>query len=326
MILSMQRNEKSRSIKVSIAEIAHALGLRGPGKTTGLKEDTLGYILILPMLAVLAVLIFLPLLSVIWDSLTNKTFLSRSWRFIGLDNYGALVASPAFWAIVAHSLIWTAFSVALQIIAGLVMALFLNQAFIGRAFFRGLFLLPWVIPVVVVSVIWKWILNDLYGVAGYLLEYVYPPWAHLAWFSDPTLALATLIAINVWRGAPFAMVILLAGLQTVPRDQLEAARIDGANAIQQFWHVTVPHLRRILLIVALVFALFNFNNFDLIYLTTQGGPLDLTMTLPVKTYEVAFKGLEVGQSSALAVIMLALLAMLSIIYLNYARITSDTRG
>ena len=121
------------------------------------------------------------------------------------------------------------------------------------------------------------------------------------------------------------MVILLAGLQTVPRDQLEAARIDGANSIQQFVHVTVPHLRRILVIVALVFALFNFNNFDLIYLTTQGGPLDRTMTLPVKTYEVAFKGLQVGQASALAVMMLGLLAMLSTIYLNYVRITSDAK-
>jgi multiple sugar transport system permease protein len=310
---------------MSIADNSSPSTLRRARKVTGLGEDVLGYILILPMLSVLALLIFLPLLSVVWDSLHNKTFLSNAYPFIGLDNYRALLTSAAFWAIVARSLIWTVFSVVFQVIAGLVMALFLNEAIIGRAFFRGLFLLPWVIPVVVVSVIWKWILNDLYGVAGYLVAYVYPPWAHLAWFSDPTLALPALIAINVWRGAPFTMVILLAGLQTVPRDQLEAARIDGANRIQQFVHVTVPHLRRILLIVALVFALFNFNNFDLIYLTTQGGPLDRTMTLPVKTYEVAFKGLQVGQASALAVIMLVLLAMLSTIYLNYVRITSDAK-
>ena len=121
------------------------------------------------------------------------------------------------------------------------------------------------------------------------------------------------------------MVILLAGLQTVPRDQLEAARIDGANAFQQFLYVTVPHLRRILLVVVLVFALFNFNNFDLIYLTTGGGPIDRTMTLAVKTYEVAFKGLQIGQASALAVIMLALLVVISILYLNYVRITSDAK-
>jgi multiple sugar transport system permease protein len=310
---------------MSIGDSSSPSTPRGSRKATGLREDILGYILILPMLTVLALLIFLPLLSVVWDSLHNKTFLSNAYPFIGLDNYRALFTSAAFWTIVARSLIWTIFSVVLQVIAGLVMALFLNEAIIGRAFFRGLFLLPWVIPVVVVSVIWKWILNDLYGVAGYLLSYVYPPWAHLAWFSDPTLALPALIAINVWRGAPFTMVILLAGLQTVPRDQLEAARIDGANSVQQFFHVTVPHLRRILLIVALVFALFNFNNFDLIYLTTQGGPLDRTMTLPVKTYEVAFKGLQVGQASALAVMMLILLAMLSTIYLNYVRITSDAK-
>lgn len=294
-------------------------------KIAGLEENTVGYLLIMPTLGVLALLIFLPLLSVVWDSLHNKTFLSTSYKFIGLDNYRALFASPGMWAIVIRSLIWTLFSVVLQVNVGLVMALFLNQVFLGRAFFRGLFLLPWVIPVVVVAVIWKWILNDLYGVASDVLTYVFPPWAHLAWFSDPMLALPTLIAINVWRGSPFTMVILLAGLQTVPRDQLEAARIDGANNIQQFRHVTIPHLRKILLIVMLVFALFNFDNFDLIYLTTQGGPLDRTMTLPVKTYEVAFKGLQVGESSALAVIMLFFLAILSIIYLRLLRITSDTR-
>jgi multiple sugar transport system permease protein len=285
----------------------------------------LGYILIVPMLSVLVMLIFLPLLSVAWDSLHSKTFLSNSYPFIGLDNYRALFASPTFWAIVARSLIWTVFSVGLQVLAGLVLALFLNQVFVGRAFFRGLFLLPWVIPVVVVAVIWKWMLNDLYGVVGNLLALVYPPWANLSWFSDPILALPTLIAINVWRGAPFAMVILLAGLQTVPRDQLEAARIDGANSIQRFLHVTLPHLRRILLTVVLVFALFNFNNFDLIFLTTQGGPLDRTMTLPVKTYEVAFKGLQVGQSSALAIMMLVLLAIVSMIYLKLVRITSEAK-
>jgi multiple sugar transport system permease protein len=295
-------------------------------KTVRVREDILGYLLILPMVSVLALLIFLPLVSVVWDSLHNKTFLSNTYKFIGLDNYDALFKSAGFWAIVTRSVVWTLTSVVFQIIAGLVMALFLNQAIIGRAFFRGLFLLPWVIPVVVVSVIWKWMLNDLYGVAGYLLAYIYPPWARLAWFSDPALALPVLIGINVWRGAPFAMVILLAGLQTVPRDQLEAARIDGANRAQQFFHVTIPHLRRILLIVALVFGLFNFNNFDLIYLTTEGGPLDRTMTLPVEAYEVAFKGLQVGMSSALAVIMLVLLAIVSTIYLNYVRITSDANS
>jgi multiple sugar transport system permease protein len=289
------------------------------------SEDVLGYLLILPMLSVLALLIFVPLLFVIWDSLHNRTFLSNSYRFIGLNNYQTLFSSAAFWVIVARSLIWTLSSVVLQIAAGLIMALFLTQAIVGRAFFRGLFLLPWVIPIVVVSVLWKWILNDLYGVGGYILSFLYPPWGHLAWFSDSVLAFPTLIAINAWRGAPFTMVILLAGLQTVPQEQLEAARIDGAGPIQQFLHVTIPHLRRILLIVALVFTLFNFNNFDLIYLTTQGGPLDRTMTLPVKTYEVAFKGLQVGQSSALAVIMLTLLALISFGYLNYVRITSDSK-
>lgn len=291
-----------------------------PRKNGRAREDALGYVLLLPTFSVLVVLIFLPLLMVFRDSLQNKTFLSSAYRFVGCDNYRALLTSAPFWAIVLRSLVWTVSSVALQVAAGMIMALFVNQSFRGRAIVRGLFLLPWVIPVVVVTVIWKWLLNDLYGLASFILEWIYPPWAHLPWFSDPVLALPTLIAINVWRGAPFAMVMLLAGLQTVPRELLEAARIDGANRFQQFLHVTIPHLRRILLILVLVFGLFNFNNFDLIFLTTQGGPLDRTMTLPVKTYEIAFKGLQVGTSSALAVMMLALLAIFSSVYLNLAGI------
>lgn len=283
---------------------------------TKTREDALGYLLVCPILLVLTALVFVPLALVIWDSLHNKTYISPEYSFVGLQNYIKLFSSGDFWATIGRSLVWTIFSVTLQLAAGLLMAMILNVRFIWRALFRGLFLLPWVIPVVVVVVIWKWLLNDLYGVVNYVLSLIYAPWGGLAWFSSHGLALPTLIGINVWRGAPFVMVVMLAGLQSVPTDLLEAVAIDGGGRFAQFRYVTLPHLRNVMLIVFLVFTLFNFNNFDLIYLTTQGGPVNLTMTLPVLTYETAFKGLRVGESSAIATLMLLLLIGMSAIYLG----------
>lgn len=282
-----------------------------------MREHLLGYLLMLPLAIVLAILIFYPMVLVVRNSLQDRHFGSPTAPFAGFANYAELLGSGRFWTAAGHSVIWTIVSVCLQVIVGFMLALLLNQRLYGKAFFRGLFLLPWVIPGVVVALIWKWMLNDLYGVVNNYLGKVDSAWYGLSWFSDQTLAMPTVIGINVWRGAPFVMVILLAGLQTVPRELKEAASIDGANRVQQFWHVTIPHMQKILLIVALVFMLFNFNNFDLIYLMTQGGPSDRTMTLPVLTYELGFRGMDIGTSSAVAVLMLVALAAVSLVYLKW---------
>ncbi len=289
------------------------------------REMLLAYVLLSPCALIVGLLIFVPLTLVLWDSLRNTSFTSATSHFIGLDNYLRLLSSAEFWATAGRSFAWVVASVFLQLVAGLLLALLLNRKLVGRAFFRGLFLLPWVIPVVVVSLLWKWLLNDLYGVVNLGLGMLNPDWSGIAWFSDPVLALPTVIFVNVWRGAPFGMVMMLAGLQTVPVDILEAARIDGASAFQSFIHITLPHLRKIILIVCLLFGLFNFNNFDLIYLTTQGGPLDRTMTLPVKTYEVAFHGMQVGESSAVAILMLGLLLLASTLFFRFARVERSNR-
>ncbi len=282
-----------------------------------MREHMLGYLLMLPLAIILTILIFYPLVLVVRNSLLDKHFGSPAAPFIGFANYSALLGSGRFWLVAGHSVIWTIVSVCFQVIVGFSLALLLNQHLYGKAFFRGLFLLPWVIPGVVVALIWKWMLNDLYGIVNNYLGKVDSAWYGLAWFSDQKLAMPTVIGVNVWRGAPFVMVILLAGLQTVPRELKEAASIDGANRVQQFWHVTIPHMQKILAIVALVFMLFNFNNFDLIYLMTQGGPSDRTMTLPVFTYELGFRGMDIGASTAVAVIMLVALAAVSLVYLRW---------
>jgi multiple sugar transport system permease protein len=278
------------------------------------SERNLGILLILPVILVIALLVLVPLAQVVWDSLGNRTFLSNVSHFIGLGNYTTLLSSSNFWQTFEHSAGWTIASVALQLIIGLALALLLNRRMPARALFRGLYLLPWVTPVVVIVLIWKWMLNDLYGVVNALLGALNPAWHSISWFSGPSLALPTVIGINVWRGAPFVMVIFLAGLQTVPKELQEAAALDGAGMWRTFWHVTLPHLRAILVTMILIFTLFNFNNFDLIYLATQGGPANATMTLPVSTYQVGFGGELIGQASAWAVLMLLTVLLVALIY------------
>lgn len=316
MIASERTQERNQNGQPPTARPA-ALPSTGKSRNTALlREHLLGYALMLPLAIILSVLIFFPLVLVARNSLLDRHFGSTVAPYIGLSNYRDLLGSDRFWTAAAHTVTWTIASVVLQVIVGFLLALLLNQRLYGKAFFRGLFLLPWVIPGVVVALIWKWMLNDLYGIINDKLGQINSAWYGLAWFSDEKLALPTVIGINVWRGAPFVMVILLAGLQTVPRELKEAASIDGANKVQQFWHVTVPHMQKILIIVTLVFTLFNFNNFDLIYLMTQGGPADRTMTLPVLTYEMGFRGMDVGMSSAVAIVMLLALAVLSTLYLR----------
>jgi multiple sugar transport system permease protein len=283
------------------------------------REQFTSIALLLPAAAVIVLLMGVPLVSVILDSFTDRSFLSPVADFIGLDNYIDVLSDSGFWGTFGRTLLWTALSVALQIVIGLAFAMLLNQRFRGRAILRGVFLLPWVTPVVVVALIWKWMLNDLYGVINGLLGQINPVWGDAAWFSDQSLALWTVIGVNVWRGVPFTMIIFLAGLQSVPRELIEAAAVDGAGRLRTFANVTLPHLRGILLTVALIFTMFNFNNFDLVYLATKGGPADRTMILPVKTYEVAFKGLQIGEAGAWAVLTLITIAILAALYFAYIR-------
>lgn len=293
-------------------------GIRRRGRN-GRRDLLVSIALLLPAASVIVLLIGVPLATVVADSFTDRSFTRPTAQFVGLDNYSELLGGPDFWQTLGRSLVWTGASVVLQIAIGLLFALLLNRRFRGRGLLRGLFLLPWVTPVVVVALIWKWMLNDLYGVINGLLGSIDPAWGDLAWFSDRSLVLATVIGVNVWRGVPFTMIILLAGLQSVPKELVEAASVDGAGRIRTFVNVTLPHLRGIILTVAMIFTMFNFNNFDLVYLATRGGPADRTMILPVKTYEVAFNGLQIGEAGAWAVLTLITIALIAGIYFAYMR-------
>lgn len=278
------------------------------------NERFLGYVLIAPVVIIIVVLIFYSIARGGFVSLQEKMLGVPNPEFVGLKNYIEVFKDNIFRLSFKQSMIWTISSLISQIIIGMLLALLLNKKFKGRFFFRGLLIVPWVTPVIVMATIFKWMMNGLYGILNQILVNFKLIETSLGWFSDPKLALPLLIGINIWRGSPFMMLMFLAGLQAIPNEIKDAARVDGTSTIQEFFYITLPFLKRIIIVVVLIFFLWNFNNFDLIYLLTNGGPGYSTFTLPVYVYSLAFESFKSGQASAVSIIMFVILAIISLLY------------
>ena len=253
-----------------------------------------------------------PALSGIWFSFHNKMIGFANPHFVGLDNYASLVQNPAVWKSIGRSLTFATVSVAVKLPLGMGVALLLNQVFFGRGLVRGVVLLPWSLPLVVGVLIWTWMYSDLFGIFNSLLMKAHLIDAPINFLGDPQLAMPSVILVNIWRGFPFFAINLLAGLQSIPDDRYEAARVDGATRWQSFWHITVPGLRSVILIVSLLSFIWTINDFTSIWVLTKGGPGTATEVFPIITYKIAFIGLELGRAAALPVMLLPFFAVLII--------------
>ena len=254
-----------------------------------------------------------PALAVLWLSLEQRSPLAGAPRFIGLDNYTRLAADSRFWNALANTAYFTAVSVTLELALGLGMALLLVQAFRGRALLYSLILLPWAFPTVVSARLWEWMYNADYGVLNYLLG------TRINWLGSPAWALHAAILMDVWKATPFVALLLLAGLQTIPRDLYHAAALDGAGAWTTFRRITLPLLAPLMLVVLIFRTIDAFRVFDAIYVLTGGGPANSTETLSIYAYKTLFQTLEFGYGSALAVSVLAVVALLTIVYARLLR-------
>jgi multiple sugar transport system permease protein len=243
--------------------------------------------------------------------------------WVGLANYAWLLGSAEFWQALWVSALWAGVTVGLQIVLGTAVALLLHQPFKGRAMVRGLVLFPYMMPVVSVVLVWMLLYNALYGVINWLLVQVGILSAPIAWLSQPDSAFWGVVFVGVWKYFPFVVLIVLARLQVIPQDLYEAARIDGAGAWSRFVDITLPQLRDVLLVVALLRTIFMFNNFEVIFLLTGGGPLRATMTLPILVYEQAFGVYELGRGSAIAVVMFLILIATMMVYFAFLRKERD---
>jgi multiple sugar transport system permease protein len=271
----------------------------------------------LPALVILALVIFYPLVQALLLSLKDAALLNATTApFAGLDNFERLLTDEIFWAAVKNTLVLTTTSIAGSLVLGMSLALVLNENLPGRNFFRGIALIPWVVPGVVVALLTLYMFNSQVGVIDYVLVKLGLAERFVDWFGSTRNALWAIILANIWNQTPFYMLMILAGLQTVPQDEYDAAKVDGANVVQRFRYVTLPNIRGVLTIVIALQVIWNFNNFDLIWTTTQGGPVNATTTLTVHVYRMAFVGLDIGYAAAIGVVMLVALLLFSVFYIR----------
>jgi multiple sugar transport system permease protein len=281
------------------------------------RRARFAYFLVLPALLVILLLDVFPIIEGVIVSVQNQNQMRPNPEaFVGARHYvRALTDQQAFWHSFGRSMIWTAFSVAGGYLVALGLALLLNMEIWGRGVFRALFLVPWVIPDVCTALVWKWLYGDEFGVINFLLVRAGVVDAPVLWLSNPNLAMASVILVQVWKLYPVMFIVLLAALQNVPRELHEAATIDGANMRQRFVYITMPFLKKTSVIITLLGCIWTFQAFDIIYLLTGGGPANATKTLPTLIYDKAFWGLEMGYAAAIAMLMLAGLLVFSVAYL-----------
>lgn len=267
------------------------------------------------MLVVICLLIY-PLCTTVLYSFTDKTMIRADFNFTGFENYTRILTDPDFWSSFANSLVWTIFGVLGQLVIGFTGALCLNRikSSVMRNVFRITAIIPWAFPSIATAMVWKWLLNGIYGFVPVSLRNLGLTEGLVQFFSTPELVMPTLIFINIWFGFPLIMVNVYAALQTIPQDQYEAAQIDGASAWQSFIHVTVPHIRTVVGLLVVMRTVWIFNNFDLIYMITGGGPAGASSTMPIYIYDTGWTGRMVGRASTASVLLLLFLVILCVLY------------
>ncbi len=283
------------------------------------RTGVLPYVLLSPAVLATMVVVFYPMVQAIVTSLYNNILWKpRAVRFIGLDNYIAIWHDPVFWSSLGRTAIWIGLTVPLQLLLGLVTALLLNQTFRWRGLARSLILIPWALPSVVIGLMWSWIYNPQVGLLNDLLLRLGLLQTAMPWLANPSTSLYAIIVALVWQGFPFFAIMILAGLQTIPHSLYEAADIDGASDWQQFWHITLPALKSVLVTAVMLRIIWVANSIDVIYVMTGGGPGYATHTLPLYALKRTYGSMDFGYGSALAVTFSLLL--LAAIYAYMRRV------
>jgi multiple sugar transport system permease protein len=282
------------------------------------RFDIQPYLLIAPTVVIVVGLLVVPIIIVIVYSLFDNVITDLSPQFVGLKNYGTILTDPTFWSSTLNTLIFTVGSVVVHMVLGMAFALMLNSKLIAkvpRVIFRLIYILPWIFTAAVVAVVWRLML-DPSGVINFFLKEVGVIHQAVPWFSDAGTALLSITVMNIWSGYPFFMISLLAGLQGVPTDLYEAARVDGAGLWRQFFSVTLPSVRPVLYSMALLDLLWTTQQFALFWLTTGGESINHTNVLSTYTYRLAFSSYQFSLASTAAVVILAASVVVAVFYVR----------
>jgi multiple sugar transport system permease protein len=274
-------------------------------------ETALAYAILTPTFLVILGLVAYPFFIGIFLSLQNK-MVGAPGRFVGFQNYVDLFRDDLFLRTAYNSVVYTVVAVALKFVLGLTMALILDQERRFNNFFRTLLFVPWAVPVVIVSLNWRWIFDDLSGFLNNVLITFRITNNIISWLSDPSLAMGCVITVVVWAGTPFYTMTFLAGLQAIPKELYEAAEIDGASIVQQFFFVTIPRLRTIFLTTVMLSTIWTATNLQFVYILTRGGPAGRTQIFPYLSYELALGAFRLGKGAAVSLVLFPLLVVLII--------------
>ncbi len=292
-----------------------------------LSDRTVGILFIVPFVVTALFFMVYPIVEAIRLAFVSYNPLRPELSvFVGLANFAFIFDDPLFWDSFRQAVIWTLLSTLFQTVFGIGIALLLHQALFGIAVFRGLLLFPYIVPTVVVALIWRWIFNPEIGVVNHALLSAGVISQPIYWLSTPDMAMASTIMLNVWKYTPFVVICVLARLQTVPLELYDAAKVDGAGPIRRFLDVTLPQIKEVLIVVVVFRTIWTFNKFEEIYLLTKGGPGTSTFNLAVYSFEQSIANLRLGVGAATGVVMMVMLLFGSIIYLRVSGFGQDEKS
>jgi multiple sugar transport system permease protein len=282
------------------------------------RESVFSWLMMAPPLLFLAAFVGYPFFYGILLSLQDRP-VAHTGSFVGLKNFATDIHDPLFWRVALNTFVYTAIATLLKMVGGLAMAVAINQQFALKNLVRALLLLPFIVPTVLSTIAWMWILDPAFSVFNWFLIELGVPKPGPSWLGNPVLAMTSIILINTWRGLPFYGITLLAGLQTVPPELYEAATIDGASGWQRFRYVTLPLLQPIILIVTLFSVIFTFADFQLVYVLTHGGPQNATQLFATYAFDIGMGAGQLGLGASVALAMFPALALLILALTIYMR-------
>ncbi len=285
------------------------------------RQGWLGPAMFLPAVFYILALVGVPFVLAFFYAVGDVKVGSVGYHFVGLRNFRSILDNPAFLRAVRNSLLFTVSSQVLVLAGSLTLAIALQEKFRGRGVVRFLILLPWVAPISIGSIGWKWILDSLYSVINWVLValHLVKPFEAPMWLGEPSLAMISVIAVHVWRILPFSTVIILAGLTSIPKDIPEAAAVDGAGFFRTLFQITLPMLRPILNVALLFGVIFTVTDMTVIYILTRGGPYDTTQVLPSLAFFTGILGSDLAEGAAISLFLVPLLAVVAYLMLRVAR-------
>lgn len=278
-----------------------------------LTETWLGYAFILPAAILLGIIIIYPTARGIYLAFFEASlFNPEAKQFAGLANFGKMASDPTFWLAMKNTVLLTAVAVSLEYLLGLGLALALKEKVPGVGFFRSASMVTWVLPIIVMTIIYQFLVQPGFGPVNVILAKFGLPTNY--WFGDTTWAFPLIVVMHVWRNVPFFAIALMASMKAIPDTQYEAARLDGAGAVQRFRYITLPQISTVSMIMIVLHVIFTVNNFDIVYLSTGGGPLGSTEVMATYVYKAAFETYALGYAASMGLVMLVLLMSFTVIY------------